>query len=103
MLAVVAHDLRNPLNVVMMTTQLFATQSRHGTSAISCSGHSPGGSEDERLIEDLLEVVRQENGVKLNVEEVSAASLLAQAAEMFQPPPRERHLLRVEECPPAWR
>jgi signal transduction histidine kinase len=56
-----------------------------------------------RLIEDLLEVVRQENGkMKLNVEDVSAASLLAQTVEMFQTTAAEKGIsLRVEETPPG--
>jgi signal transduction histidine kinase len=55
-----------------------------------------------RLIEDLLEVVRQESGrMRLAVEGVSAASLVAQAAEMFQTTALEKGItLRVEQVPP---
>jgi len=103
MLAVVAHDLRNPLNVVMMTTQLFADTEPTGDKRDQLLGVILRAAQRmNRLIEDLLEVVRQENGVKLNVEEVSAASLLAQAAEMFQATAAEKGIsLRVEECPPS--
>jgi len=103
MLAVVAHDLRNPLNVVMMTTQLFADTEPTRDKRDQLLGVILRAAQRmNRLIEDLLEVVRQENGVKLNVEEVSAASLLAQAAEMFQATAAEKGIsLRVEECPPS--
>jgi signal transduction histidine kinase len=103
MLAVVAHDLRNPLNVVMMTTQLFADTELTRDKRDQLLGVILRAAQRmNRLIEDLLEVVRQENGVKLNVEEVSAASLLAQVAEMFQATAAEKGIsLRVEECPPS--
>jgi signal transduction histidine kinase len=104
MLAVVAHDLRNPLNVVMMTTQLFVDTQPSGEKRDQLAGVILRSAQRmNRLIEDLLEVVRVENGnMKLNVEKVSAASLLAQAAEMFQTTAAEKGIsLRVEAAPPS--
>jgi signal transduction histidine kinase len=104
MLAVVAHDLRNPLNVVMMTTKLFADTEPSGERRDQLLGIMLRASQRmNRLIEDLLEVVRQENGkMKLNVEDVSAASILAQTAEMFQTTAAEKGIsLRVEDTPPG--
>jgi signal transduction histidine kinase len=104
MLGVVAHDLRNPLNVVMMTTQLFADTQPSGEKRDQLVGVILRAAQRmNRLIEDLLEVVRQESGkMKLDVEEVSVASLFAQTAEMFQTSAAERGIsLRVDESPPG--
>jgi signal transduction histidine kinase len=104
MLAVVAHDLRNPLNVVMMTTQLFADTEPAGEKRDQLLGVILRAAKRmNRLIEDLLEVVRQESGkMNLDVDEISVASLLAQTAEMFQTTAAENGIsLRVEETPPG--
>ncbi|HKC82235.1 MAG TPA: HAMP domain-containing sensor histidine kinase [Gemmatimonadaceae bacterium] len=102
-LGVVAHDLRNPLNVVMMTTQLFADTQPTGEKRDQLLGAMQRASQRmNRLIEDLLEVVRQESGkMKLDVEDVSVASLVSQTAEMFQATAAEKGVsLRVEETAP---
>jgi signal transduction histidine kinase len=104
MLAVVAHDLRNPLNLVMMTTQLVADTEPSGEKRDQLVGVILRAAQRmNRLIEDLLDVVRQENGnMKLHVEEVPAASLLAQTAEMFHATAAEKGIsLHVEETPPG--
>jgi signal transduction histidine kinase len=102
MLAIVAHDLRNPLNLVMMTTQLIAeTEPPDEKRGQLLGAMSRAARRMNRLIEDLLEVVRQESGrMRLAVEDVSAASLVAQAAEMFQTTAIEKGIvLRVEQVP----
>jgi len=104
MLGVVAHDLRNPLNVVMTTTQLVADGELSGEKRGQLlSVMLRAAKRMNRLIEDLLEVVRQESGkMKLDLEEVSVASLLAQTAEMFQTTAAEKGIsLRVEDTPPS--
>ena len=104
MLGVVAHDLRNPLNTVMMTTQLFADIEPTGERRDQLLGVILRSAKRmNRLIEDLLEVVRQESGsMKLDVEEVPVASLLAQTAEMFQASAIEKGIsFRVEDAPPG--
>jgi signal transduction histidine kinase len=104
MLAVVAHDLRNPLNLVMMTTRLFADTEPSGEKRDQLlSVIERAAQRMNRLIEDLLEVVRQESGpMRLDVGEVSVASLIAQTAEMFQSTAIEKGIsLRVEQCPPG--
>jgi signal transduction histidine kinase len=104
MLGVVAHDLRNPLSLLMMTTELLAETepSREKTDQLVGVMQRAAGRMN-RLIEDLLEVVRQESGhMKLDLEETAAVSLLAQTAEMFQTVAVEKGvLLHVEECPPG--
>jgi signal transduction histidine kinase len=101
-LAIVAHDLRNPLNLLMMTTQLFAETQPSAEKRDQLLGVIRRTAQRmNRLIEDLLEVVRQESGhMKLEVEAVPVASLVAQTAEMFQTSAVEKGVsLRVEECP----
>jgi signal transduction histidine kinase len=103
MLAVVAHDLRNPLNLVMMTTQLITdtkppAERRDQLLAVM----QRSARRMNRLIEDLLEVVRQESGqMALDVVEVSVSSMFAQTLEMFQAPAAEKGVsLHVEDIPP---
>lgn len=103
MLAIVAHDLRNPLHLLMMTTQMFAETEPSPERRNQLIGVMQRAARRmSRLIEDLLEVVRQESGhMKLDVDDVSVASLIAQTAEMFQPTAVERNVtLTAEECPP---
>lgn len=103
MLAIVAHDLRNPLNVVMMTTQIFTDTEPSGEKRGQLLGVMRRAAHQmNRLIEDLLEVVRQESGkMALDVQDVPVADLIAQTAEMFQTAAGEKGIaLRVEE-PPA--
>ena len=85
-LAIVAHDLRNPLNLVMMTTQLFIDLEPSGDrrkdllGVIDRSAHRMN-----RLIEDLLEVVRIEGGrLAFDVRAVTAETILVQTEELFQ-------------------
>jgi signal transduction histidine kinase len=103
MLAVVAHDLRNPLNLLMMTTELLADTdpSREKTDQL-LGVMQRAARRMNRLIDDLLEVVRQEAGhMTLDLEDTTAESLLAQTAEMFQAAALEKGVsLHVEACPP---
>jgi signal transduction histidine kinase len=104
MLGVVAHDLRNPLNVVVMTTQILTdTQPPAGRRDELLGAMQRAAQRMNRLIEDLLEVVRQESGkMKLDVEDVSVASLIAETAEMFQATAAEKGIsFRVEKTPPG--
>jgi signal transduction histidine kinase len=86
MLAIVAHDLRNPLNLLMMTTHLFADGKSAGETRDQLLGVMRRAAQRmNRLIEDLLEVVRQESGkMSVDVADVSVQSVLDQTAEMFQ-------------------
>ena len=103
MLAVVAHDLRNPLSLVMMTTQLIDDTNPSGERRAQLLGVIQRAAQRmNRLIEDLLEVVRQDSGqMQLDVKDVSVASLIEQTAEMFQAAAMEKDVsLEVEACPP---
>ena len=103
MLAIVAHDLRNPLNVVMMATELFREIDPSAEKRDQLLGAVRRATRRmNRLIEDLLEVVRQESGqMTLDVHDVPVASLTAQTVEMFQSTAVEKGVsLRVHEPPP---
>lgn len=85
-LGVVAHDLRNPLNVVSMTTQLFLDMEPspdHRTRLLGAMERAAG--QMNRLITDLLEVVRLESGrVGLHLHEVEVADILVRAKELCE-------------------
>jgi signal transduction histidine kinase len=103
MLAIVAHDLRNPLNVVMIARGLLAETDLAGERRDQLlSVMQRATLRMNRLVEDLLEVVRQESGkMTLVLEEVPVADILEQAVEMCQATAAERNIsLRVNQAPP---
>ncbi|MEA2344264.1 MAG: hypothetical protein QOF63_2433 [Thermoanaerobaculia bacterium] len=103
MLAIVAHDLRNPLNVVMIARGLLAETDSAGERRDQLLAVMQRATQRmNRLVEDLLEVVRQESGkMSLVLEEVAVASILEQAVEMCQASAIEKNIsLRIHEPPP---
>ena len=103
MLAIVAHDLRNPLNVVMIARGLLAETDQPGERREQLLAVMQRATQRmNRLVEDLLEVVRQESGkMSLVLEEVPVADILEQAVEMCHATAMERNIsLRVNEAPP---
>jgi signal transduction histidine kinase len=85
-LAVVAHDLRNPLNLVSMTTQLFIEIEPTGERRKQLLGVMERAAHRmNRLIEDLLEVVRIDAGrLNLDMRAAPAEGILQQTEELFQ-------------------
>ncbi|HEX6627933.1 MAG TPA: GAF domain-containing sensor histidine kinase [Gemmatimonadaceae bacterium] len=85
-LGVVAHDLRNPLNLVSMTTQLLlepdlTPERRKSTFEINARAVQ----RMNRLIGDLLDVVRMEAGhLSLNVGATEVTRVLDETMESFQ-------------------
>ena len=85
-LAAVTHDLRNPLNLVSVTTQLLmepdlAPERRKTVFAINARAVQ----RMNRLIDDLLDVVRMEAGcLYLNVGSCDIADVLVETMESFQ-------------------
>ncbi len=85
-LAAVTHDLRNPLNLVSVTTQLLmepdlALERRKTVFAINARAVQ----RMNRLIDDLLDVVRMEAGcLYLNVGSCDIADVLVETMESFQ-------------------
>ncbi|MEO5817105.1 MAG: ATP-binding protein [Gemmatimonadaceae bacterium] len=86
MLGIVAHDLRNPLNTILMASELLeevlATDERKSRQVKMVRR---AGKQMNHLIQDLLDVKRIENG-RLAVEPraVRAVALLNEAVEMLR-------------------
>ena len=93
-LGVVAHDLRNPLNLILMTGELLmqeelTDQRRNDMLAIGMRA----AKQMNRLIDDLLDTVRLQAGkLSLAVEEVSVETIIRQADETFRPLAERRHV-----------
>jgi len=93
-LGVVAHDLRNPLNLILMTGELLmheelSEQRRNDMLAIGMRA----AQQMNRLIDDLLDTVRLQAGkLSLAVEEVSVDTIIRQADETFRPLAERRHV-----------
>src|SRR5919109_2241629 len=83
-LGIVAHDLRNPLNVVSMTTQLLIDIEPTREQQLKVLGAMQRSVKQmNRLITDLLEVVRLESGrLELHIQETLASDILMQTKEM---------------------
>ena len=96
-LGVVAHDLRNPLNLVSMTTQLLmepdlTPERRKSTLAINARAVA----RMNRLIGDLLDVVRMEAGhLSLDVGPCDVTRVLVETLEAFQPRAAEQGISLV--------
>jgi signal transduction histidine kinase len=93
-LGVVAHDLRNPLNLIQMTAELMIDEvlplsKRREMLDIALRA----AKQMNRLIDDLLDTVRLQAGrLSLDVEEVSVDTIMKQAEETFRPLAERRHL-----------
>ncbi len=86
-LAIVSHDLKNPLNAIQMTTRSLLHQfagSEVGRRQIAIVDRSVRRMSS--LIRDLLDLSAVEGGnLKLRHEEHDAASLMSEAVEMMRP------------------
>ena len=92
-LSIVAHDLRSPLNAIVVGAQLLQRQgsSRKLETILSSSRRM------NRLIEDLLDVARMEAGtLSLSLTPQPTESLLREAVEAAHPLAGEVHLLLEE-------
>jgi PAS domain S-box-containing protein len=89
MLAIVAHDLRNPLNTIFMSSQFLleiVPESERPTEHKQLSIVRRAAERMNRLIQDLLEVKRIESG-KLSLErrETDARAVVTEALEVLRP------------------
>ena len=86
-LGVVAHDLRNPLNLIAETTQLLIEEELPARSRRALFGVTTRAMKQmNRLISDLLDTVRLEAGrLSLDMEDVSVEEIVYQAEETFRP------------------
>ncbi len=101
-LGVVAHDLRNPLSLIITSTSLLLEDSldqsrRRELLEVALRG----GRQMNRLIGDLLDTVRIHAGkLALELENVDVSTILHQAEETFRPLAQKRGI-RLEVVPPA--
>lgn len=93
-LGVVAHDLRNPLNLLITTADLLLDEDLDRTRRRELVEVSlRAGKQMNRLIGDLLETVRLQSGkVPLDLENVAVNSIFRQADETFRPDAEKRHI-----------
>jgi PAS domain S-box-containing protein len=87
MLGVVAHDLRNPLGTILMSSELLESSLSHDAAVRrQLAMMRRAGDRMNRLIQDLLDIKRIESG-RLAVEPrpVPAAALLGEALDMLRP------------------
>jgi light-regulated signal transduction histidine kinase (bacteriophytochrome) len=96
LMAVVSHDLRNPLNSILLNLRLLRQLSN--TETLSKTGAVIGSMERSvetmrRLIEDLLDVARIEGGrVELDRRAHSVESLIQEVVDMLHPIAREKDI-----------
>jgi signal transduction histidine kinase len=93
-LGVVAHDLRNPLNLIQMTVELMIDEELPVERQKEMLGIALRAAKQmNRLIEDLLDHVRLQAGrLSLDVEEVSVDAIIKDAEETYRPLADRRHL-----------
>ena len=93
-LGVVAHDLRNPLNLLITTTDMLLDEDLDRERRKDLVGVAlRAGKQMNRLIGDLLETVRLQAGkVPLDLENLAVNSIFTQAEETFRPAADQRHI-----------
>ena len=100
-LGIVAHDLRNPLSLIVTTTELLmeedlAPAQRQQVLDIA----RRAGKRMNRLIEDLLDTVQLESGrLSLVLEDVDVAAIFRQSEESFRPLAARRDISLVPVPP----
>ena len=93
-LGVVAHDLRNPLNLIQMTAELIIEENLPLPRQREMLDIALRAAKQmNRLIDDLLDSVRMQAGrLSLDIEEVSVGTIMRQAEETFRPLAARRHV-----------
>jgi signal transduction histidine kinase len=101
-LGLVAHDLRNPLDLIITTDHLlFEEKLEPARQRELLEVALRAGKQMNRLIGDLLDTVRLQSGkLSLDLEDVAVAVIFRQAAESFRPAAEERGV-RFDTIPPG--
>lgn len=94
-LAVVSHDLRNPVHTITMSTSFLLDlpqlEERVARAQLAVIRRSAGRA--DRLIRDLLDVTRIENGqLRLDRQPVGVRDMLLEAAQMMAAQAKERRI-----------
>lgn len=93
-LGIVAHDLRNPLSLIVTTTELLEEDLEPERRQQILSIAKRAGKQMNRLIGDLLDTVQmQSRRLSLDLEDLSVAAILGQADENFRPGAESRQIL----------
>ncbi|MDQ8027396.1 MAG: hybrid sensor histidine kinase/response regulator [Brevundimonas sp.] len=104
-LAVLGHELRNPLMALKAGLQLLERESRADTAMVIRARMGTQVMHLSRLIEDLLDVTRIDQGkIALRLERVSIQAVLESALDTSQPKvDAGRHSLTIDgPSEPAW-
>lgn len=93
-LGVVAHDLRNPLHLIMATTEMLDEPKLSPEQRSELLARASRATvQMRRLISDLLDAVRIQTGrLTLEREPLTIGGIVAQAEEMSRPIAAERHI-----------
>ena len=98
MLAVVSHDLRNPLSAITMGTTLLEETLTEPRARKHVAVIGNAAARMRHLIDELLDVAKLESGTfVLNVEPCDAAALLDATVSLFQARAAEAHVSLVIE------
>ncbi|HEY3134323.1 MAG TPA: GAF domain-containing sensor histidine kinase [Gemmatimonadaceae bacterium] len=102
-LGVVAHDLRNPLSLIVTTTELLQEEDLEPAKRKQILDIAMrAGKQMNRLIEDLLDTVHLQSGkLSLDLEDIDVCSVLRQAEETFRPIAQKRSIQLTSIVPPA--
>jgi signal transduction histidine kinase len=101
-LGVVAHDLRNPLNVIGSSAEILLDLNPDPARRTQLLGITRRAvTQMNRLIGDLLDTVRLQAGpLSLELEDVPVAAIVQQADETFRPVAEEKHIaFEVDRAP----
>jgi len=100
-LGVVAHDLRNPLNLIITSNDLLLEENLDRNRRKELLGVTlRAGRQMNRLIGDLLDTVRLQAGkFTLDLEDVGVVMIFNQAEETFRPVADKRRV-QLETIPP---
>lgn len=100
-LGIVAHDLRNPLNTIITSTDLLLQETlapERRTELLEVAVRT--GRRMNRLIGDLLDTVRMHSGkFTLEIEDVGVDTIFRQAVETFRPVAEKRQIC-LDAVPP---
>lgn len=103
-LAMLAHELRNPLSPILTATQVLRARPTVDTSERAISVIERQAGHLSRLVDDLLDVSRISRGkIELRLEPVALTRIAEQAVEAARPSAEARgHRLEVTTHPGLW-
>ncbi len=99
-LAVVSHDLRNPLQAISLSASLVGETTQDATTRGYLQTIHNAAARMRHMIDELLEAARVDNNhVELHREPVASSELLDEAVELFREAARTRHVELVHDAP----